>query len=95
MTGAELWYVLKYKLPVRYTIDTMPGVDLYATEVLAVIHTRDRFGKMLVSAELTDESRCLIRVAARNVHALNILERVRIKKKQEEKERWRRYVKDL
>lgn len=75
MTGAELYKAIKYKLPVRYKIDTMPGVDLYATEVLAVIHTRDRHGRMIVSAELTDESRCLVRVSARNIFVMNILER--------------------
>lgn len=67
MTGAELYKLLKLKVPVSYTVDTMPGVTLYARCVVGVIHTRDRFGRMLVSAELKDDNGCLVRVAAKNV----------------------------
>lgn len=76
MTAVELYKCVKYKDPVRYVVETMPGVTLYAKCVLAVIHTRDRFGRMLVSAELKDANGCLVRVAARNVHYLNLKERI-------------------
>ena len=81
MTGAELYKALKYKEPVRYVVASMPGVVLYAKNVVAVIHTRDRYGKMLVSAELKDENGCLIRVSAKNVHYLTLAERVEYRKK--------------
>ena len=83
MTGAELYKLLKYKVPVCYEINSMPGVKLYAQCVVGVIHTRDRFGRMLVSAELKDDNGCLVRVAAKNVHCLNIKERLERRRRKE------------
>ena len=83
MTGAELYSLLKYKEPVRYEINSMPGVTLYARCVVGVIYTLDRFGRMFVSAELKDDNGCLVRVAAKNVHCLNIKERLERRRRKE------------
>ena len=80
MTGVELYKCVKYKDPVRYTVDTMPGVILYARCVLSVVYSRDRLGRMLVSAELLDLNGCLVRVPARNVSYLGFKELISYRK---------------
>jgi len=80
MTREELYNCFLDGVPLRYTVDSMPGAMFYAAKISAYIE-RKIGDEITASAEIIDPNgwACYV-VPARNAHRLSLMEQVRFRK---------------